>query len=407
MPYRYITQQAAIVRSYYTGLGKTGIIYPAAFLVALALGQFGLGLVFYMREHFGCTTTQIGWLSAVWSLSYVVGCLLIRPFFDHVLPRHMVVIATALASAITGLITLVPSIVAVFLLHGIYGLVMSFFWPPLMGWLSTDAEGKALGRMVSRFNLSWSIGGIISPLVAATLSQIGSRLPLYAGSGVFLVTAAYIAIAVTLLPKARTDRTPDEQNGDSTPVAGRDTLLRYPAWVGVVAGYFGMSVIASIFPIMATGELHMQKPTVGTLLFLRSLTNAIAFVILGRTIFWHFRAAPMLAGQFVCAGAFVALGFVASPAWIGALFSVFGVTLAITYSVSIFHGASGSANRAARAAIHESVLAGGLVAGSSIGGMVYSPGHASRVFWLCAAVVLAGLVVQAIMVLRSWRQTSR
>ena len=49
---RYVTQRAQLIRAYYAGIGRTMVIYPAAFMVALALGHVLLGIVLYARQAF-------------------------------------------------------------------------------------------------------------------------------------------------------------------------------------------------------------------------------------------------------------------------------------------------------------------------------------------------------------------
>ena len=52
---RLISQPYQVVRAYYRGIGKTGVIYPAAFLMSCAMGQVVLGLIFHARDTFGAS----------------------------------------------------------------------------------------------------------------------------------------------------------------------------------------------------------------------------------------------------------------------------------------------------------------------------------------------------------------
>ena len=100
---RYISQGRQVIRSYYAGIAKTFVIYPAAFLVATGLGQVGLGLLFFVRDVFQLSPSRVGLLGSVWSLSYVLGCLFLRPRFDRVLPRHLIIASTASVGVVTVL----------------------------------------------------------------------------------------------------------------------------------------------------------------------------------------------------------------------------------------------------------------------------------------------------------------
>jgi len=74
---------------------------------------------------------------------------------------------------------------------------------------------------------------------------------------------------------------------------------------------------------------------------------------------------------------------------------VLGITLAMSYAASLFHGASGSEHRQRRMAAHESVISVGLVAGSGLGGMIYQANGRAALFITCALVVLGTLALQA------------
>lgn len=395
--FRYISQRRQVIRSYYSGIGKTAVIYPAAFLVAVAMGQVTLGLIFFVRDVFKATPTLIGWLAGVWAISFAFGCLVIRPVFNRVLPRYLIVGSTLCLSVFTLSILHVPTLGWIFVLYVLYGMAASLFWPPLMAWLSTDAEGTALGRVLSRFNVSWCLGNVVSPFICGWLSQQAVHLPLLLGSGLFLLTAVFVTGAVSVLPKVQEDNnTGTNANTEQTPPE-QSTLLRYPAWIGLFASFLGSGVIMAIFPIAAREELSMTKSVIGFLFMICSLLNAIGFVILGKTVFWHFRSLPMLVGQLVGVAVFVGMAYAKSIYPISVLFALWGMSMALSYSNGIFHGVSGSLDRARRMAIHESTLALGIVAGSVVGGMVYQLHSITYVYRLCAFILLAATLVQSLL----------
>lgn len=395
--FQYISQQRQIVRSYYSGIGKTAVIYPAAFLVAVGMGQVSLGLIFFARDVFNATPTLIGRLAGVWAISFVFGCLVIRQAFNRVLPRYLIVGSTLCLSALVFGMQHVPTLGWIFVLYVLYGMAASLFWPPLMAWLSTDTEGTALGRVLSRFNVSWCIGNTVSPFICGWLSEQAVHLPLLFGSGLFLLTATFVTGAILVLPKVRYDNnTGTNANTGHTPPE-QSTLLRYPAWIGLFASFFGSGVIAAIFPVAAREELSMAKSVIGLLLLVYSLLNTTGFVILGRTAFWHFRSLPMLVGQLVGAAVFVGMAYAKSIYPIGILFAIWGMSIALSYSNGLFHGVSGSLDRARRMAIHESTLALGIVVGSVTGGMVYQLYTIAHVYWLCAIVLFTATLVQSLL----------
>ena len=395
MKLQYISQRRQLIKSFYAGIGKTAVIFPSAFLMSLGSGLISLGMVFYMRDIFNAAASEIGMLFALWSLCYISGCIFIRPLFDRVLPRYTLVIATLCMSAFTIPIHFVKSAVWIYVLFVCYGFSTSLFWPPLMAWVSDKIEGVELSRTISRFNLSWSTGLIISPFLAGWLSERAAELPLYCGSSLFLLTSFMIVGAILALPGMRKDKRAELsvriQNGGM----GKDTLVRYPAWVGVYAAHVVSGVILVVFPVSARADLCMSKSLIGLLLLSRALFMTVGFVILGRTAFWHFKVSPLLLGQVCLAISLVFMFYIRSPLLIGFNLAVMGLLMALSYSSSLFHGVSGSTNRAKRTAIQEALLSAGFFSGSLIGGILYQRYSMAAVYWFCLNLVLVGVIIQA------------
>ena len=192
MRLRYTTQVLQLVKSFYTGIGKTTVILPATFLVATGTGVVNLGIIFYIKHTFAVMPSQVGYFTALWSLSYIVGCLFIRPLFDRVLPRYLLIGSSFTMGLLVVLILFVKNFFHASIIYGLFGLTISFFWPPLMGWLSQDVEGRELARLLSRYNFCWSIGLIISYPLSGALSDLAVSFPMYFGGTLFIVTGILI-----------------------------------------------------------------------------------------------------------------------------------------------------------------------------------------------------------------------
>jgi len=285
------------VRLFSAGIGKTSIIYPSAFLMATGISIVELGIIFYIREIFGATPRQVGYFTALWSLWYVLGCLLIRPLFRKALPRHLLMAATSIMSLFVLLTTFTSSFWQAYTSFSIYAVAMSFFWPPIMGWLSRDAEGSQLGKRMSYFNLSWSIGLVVGPLFSGVLSARSPELPLYAGSLLFMMTCLLIVGGSSVLPKVRSDRRIDNPQPNRTLKNDESSYFRFSGWVGMFTTFVVIGVVISIFPVFARDELLFRKEIIGVLMQSRNFIATFVFIILGHTVFWHFRITPMVLGQ--------------------------------------------------------------------------------------------------------------
>ena len=353
---------------------KERVGFPAAVACAMGIGTMALGIVFFAREVHHATPTQIGLLAATWSLCYILGCLLLRSFVDRLLPRHSILCGSLGMGLATGMIPWLHSLPAVFVCYALYGLSTSFFWPPLMGWLSTGLEGKALNRTMGHFNLCWSSGSIVGPALAGFLARHDPRWPIMAGAFLYLATAGYI---VTALHTVRHLHVGDQAHRDavasrpSSAATGAGTLLRFPSWAGLFAAYAVLGLIFNVFPLAAQDHLGFDKPTVGLLLFGRALATTATLLILGKTTRWHYRSGQLITGLLAFAVTVGLLPLSHSIPAVGFLLVLVGVFSAQSYANSLFHGVSGSHNRAARMAIHESLLSAGLICGGALGGLLY------------------------------------
>lgn len=378
-----------------SSIGKSFIIFPSAFLTATALCMIELGIIFYIKEIFGATPSQIGYFTALWSFCYIIGCIFIRPLFNKVLPRYLLIGSSIFMCLFILMILYIKVFLYAFIYYDLYGLAMSFFWPPIMGWLSQDVEGTRLGKSMSFFNLTWSGGIIIGPLLAGILSAISPEIPLYVGSALFFLTGLIIAGGSIFLPRIRSDRGIDLSQEGETGRVDMSTVLRYPGWIGLFTTFVVIGMIINIFPVYARDELLLKKELIGLLMQSRTFIATFVFIFLSQTTFWHFRISPMIIGQIFLACLVVLMNFTSSPLVLAFLIAFIGALRALSYNSSIFHGVSGSINRTGRVAIHESLLAVGLIFGSSLGGLIYQKYSMTVVYFFCGAIVFFGVVMQS------------
>jgi len=140
--------------------------------------------------------------------------------------------------------------------------------------------------------------------------------------------------------------------------------------------------------------LGMTETAVARLLLFFSLFNIVGFVILGRMVFRHFRLYPIMISLLTRSLAFILLIWATFSLPIAMIMALFGLTTSVAYSAGIFHGTSGSVNRAKRMAIHEAMPAFGIVLGSVLGGVIYQRFSAPVLYGLTGLITLAGMATQ-------------
>ena len=389
------------------GIGKSAVIYPAAFLQSLGFGTISLGFVFHLRGRWGLDPGPIGLYISFTHVSYLAACLLLPPLLARVLPRRAMLASSLAAAALAVAMVASPWLPPVFVLGGLFGAIQALFWPPIVGWLSTGSEGAELGRTVARFNISWSVGAVLSPWVGGALSEIGGHVAMLAGGGVSAAVATLLAVASVALPRVRADRHTESGAEESGGLEDRSTPIRFPAWVGVAAAYVLMGVLGSSYPIYATEGLGFSRSLVGLLLLMRSLAAAVVFGVMGRWALWQFRGTPMVLAQALLAGAALLLALARSPLAIAAAVAAAGALAAVSYVESVFHGVAGSVQRAGRMAIHEAMLTVGALTGSLGGSFLFQARGMPAVFVTYGLMLIATAGVQAALLARARARARR
>ncbi len=376
---------------------KMAVIAPAAFINSLGIGTMSLGIIFAVKDLYGASPALVASLGALWSLSYFVGCIVLRRLATSLRPRTSMLIMLVGSTAIITAFLLMQGLVQAFVAYAAYGFILAFFWPQVMGWLSKGYEGAQLNRATSLFSFSWSVGGIFSSYVAGVLSERGKLLPIMLSAGLFGFNALFVLVSHKFLPD---DETETEQNRRVNDTEDRSTPLRYPAWLGAFLIYTVMGVMFNVFPVFARDRLAISESSIGLILTVRASATALGFFVLGRVTILQFKRAALPILTAVSSLIVVALVFQRDAVGFALCFGIIGFLQSAMYNNSLFYATSGALDRDKRASIHEALLTFGQVVGSISGGALYQQFSMPVVFASLAGLLGAGTAVQASMVVR-------
>ncbi|MGO8694499.1 MAG: MFS transporter [Rectinemataceae bacterium] len=387
------------------------IILPSAFLVSLAVGLIGLGMLFILKESYGATPVTVAWFAALSSLAYFVGCVAFRPLAHRVRASDSMAFMNIASAILLAGHLLFRGLASAFIVYGLIGLFTALFWPRLMGWLTSGIEGPALSRASGAFSVSWSAGAAIAPYLAGLMAERGLFVPVYAATVVFAVNGIFIAFGRKIAaappqnavpPKnprmlflKRRPRLATGARGDD-----RSTPLRYPAWIGVFLIYAFVAVFLNIFPLYGRDVLGFSEAVIGFILLVRAASMSLGFWIFSRLTFWHFR--PILIPATLFSGLVVNLVFVSvrSPLGFCLGLTAAGFVQAALYGGSIFYGASGAPDRDSRVTVHESMLTVGQILGTLIAGATYQLFSWPLVFIGIGALMALGVIGQMALIRR-------
>lgn len=383
----------------------------ASFVVALATTGFIFAVPFYVLEKIK-RADAVGLVVATWTMGYIVSCLLSQQFARRVSPRVLVSGSTAGVGLFMLLFRFTADVPQMCLAAAGYGLSLGFFWAPLMGWLSGEAEGVSLSRRLGLFNISWSAAVVIAPLITSHLVKQSIELPFVATMGVMVVGCL---VAATTRHASGGPRTfpvempaePDEPPGAARQMASAEEepavlqpvkmrYIRYLGWFGAMVAYMAIAVFRFQMPHL-TKAIGMDEVTFGWVTMSLSLAITVGFFVLARWTGWHGKARWIFLPQIVLAGVAVLMAR-STTAWtLMPLMLAAGFCAAFLYANSVFYGSLGAppAVRTRRMATHEVCLNIGVIVGSYFGNLLSEHLGPSRVYPYLAVLVGMAMLLQA------------
>jgi len=270
---------------------------------------------------------------------------------------------------------------------------LALIWPPIEAWLA-DLSGdsaRLLNRNIGLFNIAWTAGLMVGPLVAGYLWDMH-------GEAVFLVaggTALFCMVVAILTPTA-----PPVSEHVAPPegmVPGAVRTLLYMAWLALIGCTFARGMIGGCFPNLGE-SLHYSKALVGKIQFTMAAGQFAAFLVTRMTQSWQYKLAPLWVS--IGAGALAMLaGMRTDNPWVfGVSLFIAGAALGVTYMAGITYALQlGPEGRGKRVGFHEGIMGIGLVSGSFLGGQVAQSVDLHAPFGLAAALFVVGGLGQVVL----------
>ena len=334
----------------------------STFLSQGSIVIFNFTLVYYLREC-GIDSVGIGLASSIYPTLYFLGCI----FMPKLLPSlkgKARILAANIGMAFTGLVlTFIKNEALIMTDLVFYGLFQSLLWTNMETWITGGKEGGELTSRLTLFNFSWSFSVGLATSFSGFVSEYSTRLSIWSGCVFFLISALLVALS---------GRSYDSKKEKEEIVSeDHSSPLRFPSWAGVLLVYTGYSLVLTVFPQYAMDTLGYSESVTGNILLFRGISVTIAFLIMQKARVWQKGVGPILGSQAFFAILTFLMLFLRSVAAFAVLFALYGFVFALSYDLSIFHGAEGAKDRHKRMVIHEVLLTLGTIIGSLVGGFVY------------------------------------
>ena len=334
----------------------------STFLSQGSIVIFNFTLVYYLREC-GIDSVGIGLASSIYPTLYFLGCIFMPKFLPSLNGKARI-LAANIGMAFTGLVlTFIKNEALIMTDLVFYGLFQSLLWTNMETWITGGKEGDELTSRLTLFNFSWSFSVGLATSFSGFVSEYSTRLSIWSGCVFFLISALLVALS---------GRSYDSKKEKEEIVSeDHSSPLRFPSWAGVLLVYTGYSLVLTVFPQYAMDTLGYSESVTGNILLFRGISVTIAFLIMQKARVWQKGVGPILGSQAFFAILTFLMLFLRSIAAFAILFALYGFVFALSYDLSIFHGAEGAKDRHKRMVIHEVLLTLGTIIGSLVGGFVY------------------------------------
>lgn len=369
-------------------VAPTGNRQVALAFLRSAQGSMTLTALPWVVMGAGGKSSDIGLAGTVVTITYLAACLVAPRVGRTVGRQRLIVAACSITLLILAAMASSRSVLALFLLVGLFGITAGLFWPTVVGWLSAGQQGDPLNRRLGRFNASWSAGAIIGTLAAGPLLS-RTWLPFVVAIAIECVTIALAATA----PRPPQDTVETAHPETRGPVAP-NTMMRVAA-LAFAAAWLGMGVLR--YPLVsAIKELSLGPRTHSVIAAALSLTLSIAFYVLARSNRWQHNSAVILSAGLVASIALGAIALCGSGWSMGILVIVASAGMAVCSQADLYWRASAGRDRAASMASHEVLASVVFAVGSWGGGWVGARFGISWTFPAAACLMLVAVAAAGV-----------
>lgn len=316
------------------------------------------------------------WLSAIWGFAYIFISLLAGKSSEKFGPRKSAVGALTLSvlTASLGLSAVTfPRYWMLILVMLPFNLTGSLIWPAIESGVTRTRAKMGLSPRIMLYNLSWSGAGFFAFFTHGVLES-------WSWYTIFAAPAVSVGLAAAILGifGARAK----DISADFVPAAQGDHELEKPEVRARAQTFWRMALIGNglaylavyvLFPVttqlakMAGVNDLSAQGYIGSIWF---MVRVFAFGALFLWTGWHYRFRWQLGPMLCMAASLCGMLIWHQLAVFIILQMVFGISIAVLYSGSLYYAMHVSAGHGGHAAFHEAVIGMGTMVGPTIGALV-------------------------------------
>ena len=361
--------------------------YLPALLMDACISSILTNAAFYINYlHF--SSTFLGTLTAISTGVFVLLAIPFGRLSDKIGRPRVLTLACFSLAAVSIILPFCTRKLYLMIAFACSGIGMALFWPTYEAWL---AEREGVGDLVRRitiFNLFWTVGITIGPMISSYLYKGTSPILTFYLAGGFSLINWITLESQTIVNRKDLHSAEHSVLIEAPPHAAHHIYLRI-ARIANFASWFSLGIVRHIAPKL-TVEAGIPAMAFGNLMLVMGTTQLIGFLWLGtnRAARWHYRLPPLIGVQLLAIIAFLVIGLMPHGLYWTCAFAVIGLSGAVTYFSSMYYSLHAQQDKGNKSGGHEAVLGSGLLLGPFFGGMLADSAlGVSSPYILCAVVI--------------------
>lgn len=368
-----------------------------------------VGLVLFVNPvraaQMGCSDFVITGLVAIWAASYVLTCTVISRILTKRNAAMLTSVACAVMCVTSILFSVAPGIKAMTALMALAGAGCGMFFPPFQIFMKAvdTGQNRSAASSTGWYTFSWSSGLAIGPFLSGFLMQLGDNGWIYAfRSGAMISLAAACGVWLLRQYAVRQDGQATSEDDNSVQLSGHSFQnapdLAWLGWIGTGLGCAVLSMGRSLFPAMASKELHLAAGLQGSVFFLIGITQAIVGLFLCRASAIMYRSKAVLLFGLAGVIGISSFGLRIGGPWVFCAGAVFlGTYSGFMFFYLVFHSLTHPSKSARYISINEIIVGLSAVVGPLLAGLMAKTSNSYVLpYFLGAGIIAATVIFQAI-----------
>lgn len=317
--------------------------------------------VFWADSVLLATEFQMGLLGGISALGYALPCVWTGLLSERLGRRRMCLMSVGGLTVVYLLTPQVHSVATLCILSFLRSVATSFFWPPLMAWMTETSDRSGFSKILGGYNVSWTLGILAGFAFSGwSFQHMGPSAPFYIAAG--LALSQFVALLAF-----RPDRLHLEPHGHDLPSRDVERFVR-DGYCMIFICYFLGSLTLYLFPKVAGDALGEQAQS---LLHAARMAGQMGiFIVLSATVIWHYKSWTIWIGLgFSCVGIGTIWATESYPVYVLG-FVLLGAGGGIGYTLSAYYSLALMKTKGLGSGIQESLIGSGGLLGPLYGGQV-------------------------------------